>query len=177
MSDGAAERTSLPGHGGAGSPSRGLFSTICFAIGGFALMAAMATDFVSVIGRHFGLHIVGALEIVQYCIVTAVSAALVVATLNGAHAAVHVLTERMTTPARRAMARLSDALTAICFFGVLFGDVWLARDVWSSDERSDLLGLPIAPARLVWCASLALAFAIAVVATFRGSAKEPAGEL
>lgn len=177
MSDGGPERTSLPGLGGAGASSRGLFSTICFALGGFALMAAMVTDFLSVIGRHFGVRIIGALEIVQYCIVMAVSAAVVVATINGAHAAVHVLTERMRAPVRRAMARASDALTALCFFGILFGDVWLARDVWNSDERSDLLGLPIAPARLIWCASLAIAFAVAVVSTVRGGAKESAGEL
>lgn len=177
MSDGDAERTSLSRHGRSGSSSASVFSTICFAIGGCALMGAMVVDFFSVIGRHSGLRIVGALEIVQYCIVTAVSAAVIVATLNGAHAAVHVLTERMNPVARRVMARLSEALTAICFLGILCGDVWLARDVWGSDERSDLLGLPIAPARMIWCASLAVAFALALIALFRRSVKEPVGEL
>ena len=83
----------------------------------------------------------------------------------------------MSAAARRVMAQISDALTAACLFGILIGDLWLARDVWGSDERSDLLGLPIAPARLIWCASLAIAFAIATVALFRGGARERAGEL
>jgi TRAP-type C4-dicarboxylate transport system permease small subunit len=165
----ASERGDARDHRGGG----GLLSTACYAIGGFALLAAMATDFVSVVTRHFGFGTVGALEIVQYCIVGAISAAIVIATLNGAHAAVHLLVERVGPATKRALHVLSDVFTALFFAGVLIGDIWLASDVWNRDERSDLLGLPIAPARIIWCVSLGLALVAALTEPFRHAQKEP----
>ncbi len=73
---------------------------ICYAIGGFSLIAAMGLDFLSVAGRRLGFPIIGSVELVQYCITGIVSAAIVVATLADNHAAAHVVTERLSAAAR-----------------------------------------------------------------------------
>jgi hypothetical protein len=66
-----------------------------FFIGSAALLLAMSIDAVAVLGRHLGWPLLGAIELVQACIVLAASAAIIVATLRGAHARVHILTERL----------------------------------------------------------------------------------
>jgi TRAP-type C4-dicarboxylate transport system permease small subunit len=171
MSEDASDAETVPKSVN-GDASRGPLAKICFIVGGASLLLAMATDFVSVVSRHVGLQVLGAIEIVEYCIVGAISSALVIATLGGGHAAVHLLTERLRDGPRRVLARLSDLLSALCFFGFLAGDAWLAADVWNRDERSDLLGLPIAPARILWCLSLALACLIVLRAALRPRRQE-----
>jgi TRAP-type transport system small permease protein len=140
---------------------------VCFALGGGVLLSAMAINLVGVVGRRLGFSIIGAMELVQYCIAGVISAAIVVATLTDAHAAVHVVTEHVGEKLRRALAHLSDALTALFFLAVLAGDVWIAFELWAGDERSDLLGLPIAPMRILWCAGLALAFIVTLALAVR----------
>lgn len=142
----------------------GPLAKACFAVGGVSLLSAMTIDFVSVVGRHLGFPIVGALELVQYCIVGIVSTAVVAATLTENHAAVHVVTERLGAAARRVLARLSDVMSLVFFLAVLAGDAWIAWELWPRDERSDLLGLPFAPMRVLWCAGLVAASAIALAA-------------
>lgn len=136
----------------------------CFIIGGGSLLAAMAIDFVSVVGRHLGFSIVGALELVQYCITGLVASAIVVSTLSNGHVAVHILTERLKPMWRGLLARLSDLLMVCFFLTVLAGDIWIAVELWGRDERSDLLGLPVAPMRALWCVGLALSAALGVIA-------------
>ncbi|HWA23775.1 MAG TPA: TRAP transporter small permease [Caulobacterales bacterium] len=142
----------------------GPLAKACFVVGGVSLLAAMAIDFVSVAGRHLGFPIVGALELVQYCIAGIVSTAVVVATLTDNHAAVHVITERLGAAARRVLSRFSDVMSVLFFLAVLAGDAWIAWELWPRDERSDLLGLPFAPMRMLWCAGLVTASAIALAA-------------
>ncbi len=151
----------------ASSARDSFLARLCFALGGAALLSAIAIDFVSVVGRWLGFSIVGALELVQYCIAGVVSTAIVAATLTGAHAAVHVLTELAGKGLRRALAHLSDALTALFFLVLLAGDGWIAFELWARDERTDLLGLPMAPARILWCAGLALAFVVTLALAVR----------
>ena len=117
-----------------------------FAAGAVALLAAMAIDFASVVGRHLGFPFVGSIELVQVCVVVAASAALVGGTLSGAHAAVHVLTERMPRPTSSSGPG-SGALLGPCSSPPGGGGAWLASDTWPGDERSDLLKLPFFPFR------------------------------
>lgn len=153
----------------------GPLAKACAFIGGGALLAAMAIDFVSVVGRHLGFRIVGALELVQYCITGIVSAAVVIATLSDGHAAVHVLTERLRAPWRAVLARFSDLLSALFFAAILAGDLWIAVELFTRDERSDLLGLPVSPMRLLWCLAQALAGLICLRMLLLGKRKEGAG--
>jgi len=123
--------------------------------GSIALLAAMAADFISVIARHLGLTLLGATEFVQICVVVAISSALIVATLRGAHASVHILTERLRPATARLLARGSDLLGAVLFVLLAAGSYWMLSDTWGLDERTDILGIPLAPARVLWIAALA----------------------
>lgn len=144
-----------------------LAAAACFAIGGIGLFVAMAVDFLSVVGRHTGLPFAGAIEIVQVCVVIATSAALVGATLAGIHAAVHVITERLPPGPRLVLARFAALLSTLFFSGLAVGGFWLLTDTLPGDERTDLLHLPLAPLRVLWCTACAVAALLFLVQAFR----------
>jgi TRAP-type C4-dicarboxylate transport system permease small subunit len=139
---------------------------LAFGAGAIALLAAMAVDFASVVGRHLGFPFLGSIEIVQLLVVVAASAALVGATLSGAHAAVHVITERLPPGQRQFWARVAALLGALFFALLCAGSAWLAADTLPGDERSELLQLPFFPFRLIWtaaCGFTAILFAVQIV--------------
>jgi TRAP-type C4-dicarboxylate transport system permease small subunit len=139
---------------GSEAPAKfGPFAIAAFWVGGAGLVTAMVTDFLSVIGRHIGAPVLGAIEIVQGAIVLAASAALIAGTLTHVHAAVEVLVERFPARMREAFWRLGMLLSGLFIASVAAGSVWLLHDVWFADERSELLRIPIVPERIVWCAS------------------------
>ena len=138
-----------------------------FGAGAVALLLAMAIDFASVVGRHLGFPFLGSIELVQLCVVVAASAALVGGTLSGAHAAVHVLTERMPVAHQLFWARFGALLGTLFFAALAVGGAWLASDTWPGDERSELLQLPFFPFRVVWCAATALTAALFAVQIVR----------
>jgi TRAP-type C4-dicarboxylate transport system permease small subunit len=139
-----------------------------FVLGFVALFTAMAVDFASVIARHVGLRVLGSIEVIQLCIVAAISAAIVLATAKGSHAAVHLLTARLPPRLREGFLRVAEGMTALLFLLFLIADGWIAIELWPLGERSDLLGLPFAPARALWCLSMAFAAALALGAAIRG---------
>ncbi len=141
------------GEGGEAPVKFGPFAIVAFWIGGAGLLTAMATDFISVIGRHTGIPLLGAIEVVQGAIVLAASAALIAGTLTHAHASVDVLVERLPAPLRDGLWRFASFLSALFLASVTAGGVWLLYDVWLMDERSDLLRIPIVPERIVWSVS------------------------
>jgi TRAP-type C4-dicarboxylate transport system permease small subunit len=148
-----------------------------YGIGGAALFAMVAVDFTSVAARHLGLRVLGAIEIIQICIVIAISAAILTATLEGSHAAVHLLVTRVGPRARRALERLSEILSVVLFMGLLIGGLWVAIDLWPMDERSDLLRLPFAPARFVWCLALLLCALVSLVGLFARPKLDPPADV
>ncbi len=141
---------------------------LALAAGSLALLAAMAADFVSVIARHLGVTLLGGVECVQLCVVVAISSALIIATLRGAHASVHILTERLPPAAARLLDRVAELLGALLFALLSAGSCWMLSDTWGLDERTDVLGIPLRPARILWTAALA---ATAVVFLMRAFAK------
>ena len=147
-----------------------------FLTGSAALLLAMATDFVAVACRHLHISLIGAIEVIQACVVVTISAGLVAATLTGAHATVHLVTERLPPAWRERLARGSAVLGFIAFTALCFGDGWLLYDTRDWNERSDLLGLPIWPLRLIWTLSLAVVAVLFVVRAIRGAPGRPAGE-
>jgi TRAP-type C4-dicarboxylate transport system permease small subunit len=146
----------------------GVMARVSFAIGSIALLTAMSADALAVVGRHLGLPLLGSIEIVQACIVIAASSAMVGATLGRSHAEVHILTERLSPRARVALKRISDLLSAIFFATLAIGSLWMAADLWGGHERTEMLHLPLAPLRLVWCAS-----ALLILSIFAGRAVAP----
>ena len=136
-----------------------------FIIGAAGLLLAMAVDATAVLGRHLGIPLLGSIELVQACVVLMGSSAIVGTTLRGRHASVHLLTDRLPPGPRKGLLRIGHFLSAL-FFGVIGGGTLIVlRDLWGGDERSELIGLPYAPLRLFFIASVCL-----VVCLFLGTA-------
>jgi TRAP-type C4-dicarboxylate transport system permease small subunit len=166
----AAETPPPPGPADAAATKHGWLGRLAFYAGAVGLCGAMAVVFAAVVGRRLGHPIPGATEIVQGFIVLAASSALIAATLAGSHAAVHLVTERLPPTPRRWLARLADLLGAVLFAALCAGGLWILHDTWGGDEASDLLGLPIAPLRLLWAVGTGAASAIFLVRAVRPGA-------
>jgi TRAP-type C4-dicarboxylate transport system permease small subunit len=135
--------------------------------GGVAMLAATAIDTLSVVGRNVGFPIVGSIELVQAAILVSGTVALAVATLDDCHARVRLLTSRLPDGPRFLLGRLSRLAAALLFLALAWGSIWLAADLWSGYERSELLGVPWRVLRLLANLGLAACVAIALTATFR----------
>ena len=131
-----------------------------FYIGAGGLMLAMAVETVAVLGRHAGIPLLGALEVIQACILLMASTAMMSATMNRGHATVTLLTSRVGDGARRLLHAFANLLSALFFIGLTAGVLWLAVDTWNDHEQSELLKIPFRPLRIV---SLVAAGAIALL--------------
>lgn len=141
-----------------------------FLIGGAGLFIAMATDAIAVLGRHTGFTLLGSIEVVQCCIVLIASSAMIFATLKGSHAAVHIITERLSPPRVALLARIASALSALLFLLFAGAGLWLIADLWNGHERTELLHIPIVPLRILQVAALLFVAALFLRKLFRGSA-------
>ncbi|MDE2596687.1 MAG: TRAP transporter small permease subunit [Sphingomonadales bacterium] len=117
--------------------------------GGSALLAAAAVDTLFVLGRHFGLPLHGAIELVEAAVLLSGSTALVMSSLAGNHARVHVVLDRLPAAHQNVAQRAGDVLTALFFAGLLAGSLWIAADLWSAHEQTELVGVPWRWLRLV----------------------------
>jgi TRAP-type C4-dicarboxylate transport system permease small subunit len=120
-----------------------------FYIGAAGLLGVMLIEVVAVIGRHSRLPLLGALEMAQAAIVPAACAAMIIAALAGAHAAVHLVTERLPERARQWTTRASCLLAALFFSGLCAGTSWLTVEFWNSFEETDVLRIPFRPLRIL----------------------------
>jgi TRAP-type C4-dicarboxylate transport system permease small subunit len=129
--------------------------------GAGGLLVMMLVEAAAVIGRHVGLPVMGALEIVQAAIVPAACASMLIATLHGAHAAVHMITDRMPPSAQCWAFRAGSILAGSCFAALTAGSAWLSMEYWKSFEQTEVLHIPLRPLRILitlTAAALALAF-------------------
>lgn len=138
--------------------------------GGGALLFAMATDALGVIGRQSGIPFVGAIEVVQAAILVSGSAALLIATVAKTHATVHILIERMSAGRQSQIARIARVCSSVFFMFVLAGSVWLAVEIWSGMERSEVLGIPYEPLRVISCLAVA---AVVLIFLWQAFARRP----
>jgi TRAP-type C4-dicarboxylate transport system permease small subunit len=140
--------------------------TVLIFVSGGALLVAMAVDTLAMIGRQIGLPLIGAIEIVQAAVLLAGSGALVVATLDAAHARVNLLLDRLP-PRTRALLERGHGLAAALFFAALFaGSAWIAMDLWGGHEESELLRIPYRPLRVAVALTL-LALLVLALARLR----------
>jgi TRAP-type C4-dicarboxylate transport system permease small subunit len=135
-----------------------------FYIGSIALVLATAVEVIAVLGRHTGVPFLGALEIIQTCILLMAASAMLSATLHDAHATVHILTNRLSPRARGWLLRFSSLLSACFFVGLFAGSLILMLDYWNAHEESELLRIPFRPLRVV---STLAVIAIALVFLWR----------
>src|SRR5690606_33989396 len=70
-------------------------------IAGGALLAAVAVDSLAMIGRQIRIPLLGSIEIVEAVVLFAAGGGLIIATLDGAHARVNLLLERLPKDWRR----------------------------------------------------------------------------
>lgn len=131
-----------------------------FYIGGFALLAAMTIETIAVIGRHAGLPLLGALELMQMTILLSASSAMLIATLNDSHATVTFLTDRLQPQTKFVLRKFAYFCSALFFVAITIGSGWIALEHWNTHEQSELLHIPYRPLRAI---SVIVAATIAVV--------------
>jgi len=136
------------------APVTGIAGRTAFYIGSAGLLLATAADSIAVLGRHTGFALIGSIEIVQAAIVFIAASSMVSVTLSRGHAAVHILTDRLT-PARRAtLARIANLMGALALLLLAAGSLILLADLWNGHERSELLHIPLRWFRLLMIAAL-----------------------
>lgn len=118
-------------------------------IGGAALMAAMAIDVISVVGRQSGWPLIGSIELVQAAVVISAATGMVLATIARSHAVVHVVVNRLAPGSKKIVLRISRIAAASMFVALAIGTGWSAVVHWGGHEESELLAIPYAPLRLV----------------------------
>lgn len=137
-------------------------------IGGGALLFAMATDAIAVVGRHIGMPLLGSIELVQGAVLIAGTVAMIIATLLRTHASVHVLMDRISPALRTVLFKVNRLVAALYFLALLTGSTWIAADLWTGDEASELLGVPYRPLRII----LALGLAVIALLFLRQTAEK-----
>jgi len=143
-----------------------------FYVGAAALLFAMATDAIAVLGRHVGVPLLGSIELVQAAMLLAASAAMVSATMADKHAVVHLLIDRLSPTLRAAFGRVHSVLCAVFFLALSAGSVWVAYDLWDGHEESELLHIPYAPLRIV---SISAVMGLTLIYVMRAAGKRSGG--
>lgn len=133
---------------------------IALGTGSAALLLAMATDALAVAGRHLGVSLLGAIEIVEACVVVAATSAIVIATIDGTHARVRILLEQVGDGVAHALERAASLASALIMLVLIAGSIWLAADLWNGHEVTEVLGLPLRWFRLFWIVGAAVAAAL-----------------
>ena len=116
--------------------------TLLIWTGGLGLLAATAIDTLAVAGRHAGLPVEGAIEMVQVAVLVGGSLALLCATIARSHAQIHFLIDRLRDPYKDWSKRIALLSLALFLVALLAGSVWIALDLWHSHEESELVGVP-----------------------------------
>jgi TRAP-type C4-dicarboxylate transport system permease small subunit len=131
-------------------------------IAGGALLAAVAVDALAMAGRQIQLPLIGSIEIVEAAVLFAAAGALIVATLDGAHARVGLLLDRMPVNWRSWCDRLHALVAVLLFAALLTGTLWIAADLWGGHEESELLHIPYRPLRIATAVSLAVVLGLSI---------------
>jgi TRAP-type C4-dicarboxylate transport system permease small subunit len=139
-------------------------------IAGGALLVAMLTDTVAMLGRQVQVPLLGAIEIVQTAVLFAASGALLIAALDHAHARVRLVLDRLPTPWQRALGKVHALGAALLYLALLAGTAWIASDLWNGHEESELLRIPYRPLRVTAVLTLG---ALVVHSLLRLRAREP----
>lgn len=118
-------------------------------VAGGALLIAMAVDSTAMLGRQLHWPLLGAIEIVQAAVLVGAAGALLMAAVAGVHARVHLVVDRLSPRARAWSGRINAAASALFYLALLAGSAWIAADLWSGHEESELLLIPYRPLRVL----------------------------
>lgn len=142
-------------------------------IAGGALLLAAAVDVLAMLGRQLRVPLLGSIELVEAAVLVAAAGALVVATLDGAHARVNLLIERMSRAARVRVETLHTLAAVVLHAALLAGTVVIAADLWSAHEESELLRIPYRPLRIVTAFCFAALVVLALLKLLRLLRRSP----
>jgi TRAP-type C4-dicarboxylate transport system permease small subunit len=118
-------------------------------LAGGALLLAMVVDTTAMLGRQLHWPLLGAIEIVQAAVLVGAAGALLMATLDGVHARVHLLVDRLSPRGRQWSGRLNTLAAMVFYAALLAGSAWITADLWSGHEESELLRIPYLPLRVL----------------------------
>src|SRR5690606_19101340 len=104
-------------------------------ISGGALLVAVAVDTLAMIGRQIRVPLIGSIEIVQAVVLFAAAGGLIIAALDGAHARVNLLLERIPAAWRERLLRVHALAAALLFAALLAGTLIIAADLWNGYEE------------------------------------------
>ncbi|KHL25714.1 hypothetical protein PK98_03495 [Croceibacterium mercuriale] len=141
-------------------------------VGGMALLAATAVDTLAVIGRNIGLPLNGSIELMQAVVLVSGALSLVIAAIEGSHAHVSLVVDRLPPAGQAWAARLATALTLLFFLALLAGSLWLQFDLWHAHEQSEIIGVPWRVLRLVANTCLVLTLLVLLRRLFAGPVRE-----
>jgi len=131
-------------------------------LAGGALLVAVAVDSLAMIGRQIRFPLIGSIEIVEAVVLIAAGGGLIIATLDGAHARVNLLLERLPKRWRERVLRLHALAAALLFAALLAASVWIAADLWGGHEESELLRIPYRPLRIAAVLTVGVLFLLAL---------------
>ena len=115
---------------------------------GGALLVAMFADTLAMLGRALDIPLVGSIEVIQAVVLFAAGGALIIATLEDAHARVNLLLERLPPAWRARFGQIHAAAAVLLYAALLAGSVWIAMDLWGGYEESEILRIPYRPLRV-----------------------------
>lgn len=118
-------------------------------VAGGALLVAMVVDTTAMLGRQLHLPLLGAIEIVQAAVLVGAAGALLMAAVAGVHARVHLLVDRLSPRGRHWSGRVNAFASVLFYLALLAGSAWIAADLWSGHEESELLLIPYRPLRVL----------------------------
>lgn len=135
-----------------------------FYIGAAGLVTATVIETIAVSGRWLSVPLHGALEIIQAAVLITSCVAMLTATLEGTHATVHMLLNRLGPRFRLVLVRAASFISFACFASLTVASIWLTIEHWDGHEASELLHIPFRPLRILCSVSM---LAIAVVFAHR----------
>jgi len=150
--------------------AQGLLARFAYGLGGIGLLGATLSDALAVAGRHLGFRILGSIELVQTAVVLLGASAMLIATLVGGHASVHIVTQRLSRPSASRLARVAAFVSGGVFLALAAGSIWVASDLWHGFEQTELLHIPLRWLRAIW-----IVFALLIASIFlRNAVRKPA---
>jgi TRAP-type transport system small permease protein len=123
-------------------------------IAGGALLLAMGIDTAAMLGRHLRAPLLGSIELVQATVLIAACGALLLASIAGTHARVHLLLDRLSPYLRTLLGSLHSLAAIALLIALMMGSLWIAMDLWRGHEESELLRIPYKPLRMVTLVTL-----------------------
>ncbi|HHX81383.1 MAG TPA: TRAP transporter small permease subunit [Pseudomonadaceae bacterium] len=138
--------------------------------GGLPMLAAVAIEVMAVLGRAITLPLPGSVELVQVLVLISGIMAMIVATLNGSHAKVRLILDRLNTTHANSLLRVNHVLASLFFLLLFIGSAWLLADLWAGFEESEVWQVPYRPLRILAVLGTLLVAGLFLRLSLRGEA-------